>query len=164
MPTFVIVLDFTDRGRKDLAQTIDRAEAFTESARARGAKVIGQYWTTGPHDGLLLLEAPDGDVAAGLAFKLGAGGAVRAHLSRAFDRTEIDAVDLGAEDGAQLGDPHVRLLWLPGRSPIEGATPGISSRMCARGTIDRRAKSCKRGSAERARTIAALAISRANAV
>ncbi|MDA8019487.1 MAG: GYD domain-containing protein [Thermoanaerobaculia bacterium] len=97
MLTFVLVIDFTGQGRKDLNQSLARAEDFQRLAESRGAQVLGQYWTTGPHDGLVLISAPDGEVAAGLAFALGAGGAVRARVSRAFSREEMAAIvdDLG---------------------------------------------------------------------
>ena len=92
MATYIVILDFTNHGIKDLRSTTERASAFLAEAAAMGAEVKAQYWTVGAHDGLLVLDAPDDETAAALVLSLASHGSVRTQLLRAFDRSEIELV------------------------------------------------------------------------
>ena len=92
MPTFIVILDFTDQGVKNLQETTQRADAFVMEAEAAGAKVKKKYWTVGAHDGVLILDAPDDQTAAALMLSLASHGSVRTQLLRAFDRSEIKSL------------------------------------------------------------------------
>ena len=95
MPTFIALLDFTDQGIRNLKDSPQRADAFNELAAKAGAQVVGQYWTIGSHDGVLILEAPSEEVAASLLLHLAAGGNVRTTTLRAFDWAEAQELILG---------------------------------------------------------------------
>ncbi len=92
MATYIVILDFTDQGIKNLKNSTDRAQAFDAEAAALGAEVRDQYWTVGAHDGVFVLEAPDDETATALVLSLASHGSVRTQLLRAFDRPEIEAV------------------------------------------------------------------------
>ena len=85
MGTFIALLDFTDQGIRDIKDSPHRADQFNEMAEQAGAKVLGQYWTIGSHDGVLILEAPNDEVAASILLALGASGNVRTTTLRAFE-------------------------------------------------------------------------------
>ncbi len=88
MATFIALLDFTDQGIRNLKDSPRRADAFNEFAEKAGATIVGQYWTIGSHDGVLILEAPSEEVAASVLLHLAAGGNVRTTTLRAYDWAE----------------------------------------------------------------------------
>ena len=96
MGTFIALLDFTDQGIRNIGDSTHRADQFNEKAKRRGAKIVAQYWTTGSHDGVLILEAPNDEVAASLLLSLAAEGNVRTTTLRAFQWA--DAKELIASD------------------------------------------------------------------
>jgi len=85
MGTFIALLDFTDQGIRNIRDSPHRADQFNSLAERAGAKIVAQYWTIGSHDGVLILEAPDDQVAASILLALGAGGNVRTTTLRAFE-------------------------------------------------------------------------------
>lgn len=88
MATFIVLLDFTDQGVRNLKDSPQRADAFNAYAERAGVRIVGQYWTIGSHDGVLVLEAPSEEVAASVLLHLAAGGNVRTTTLRAFDWAE----------------------------------------------------------------------------
>jgi len=85
MGVYIALLDFTDQGIRNLKDSPHRADQFTAMAEQAGAKVLVQYWTIGSHDGVLILEAPNEEVAASILLALGASGSVRTTTLRAFE-------------------------------------------------------------------------------
>ena len=92
MATFIALLNFTDQGLRNIKDSPQRADAFTQAAEKANTKVVAQYWTMGAYDGVLVLEAPDDETAAAVLLALVATGNVRAHTLRAFDWTEAQAL------------------------------------------------------------------------
>lgn len=85
MATFIALLDFTDQGIRNLKDSPHRADQFNAMAETAGARVVSQYWTIGSHDGVLILDAPNDEVAASILLSLGAAGNVRTTTLRAFE-------------------------------------------------------------------------------
>ena len=85
MVTFIALLDFTDQGIKGIKDSPHRADQFNEMAERAGARIVAQYWTIGSHDGVLILEAPNDEVAASILLRLAALGNVRTTTLRAFE-------------------------------------------------------------------------------
>ena len=92
MVTFIALLDYTDQGIRNIKDSPHRADHFNKLAEQAGAQIVGQYWTIGSHDGVLILEAPNDEVAASILLRLGASGNVRTTTLRAFEWA--DAQDL----------------------------------------------------------------------
>lgn len=88
MATFIVLLDYTDKGIRNLKDSPQRADAFNEFAAKAGVSIVGQYWTIGSHDGVLIMEAPSEEKAASVLLHLGATGNVRTTTLRAFDWAE----------------------------------------------------------------------------
>ena len=59
MATFISLLGWTDQGIRNVKQTTARAEAFKAMAQKVGVTVKDIYWTVGPHDVVIVMEAPD---------------------------------------------------------------------------------------------------------
>ena len=92
MATFVTTFKFTDQGEKNIQDTTKLAASFTATAKKMGVKVVGQYWTLGNFDGLLVYEAPDDETATALMLQLGSLGNVRTQTARAFTAAEMEQI------------------------------------------------------------------------
>jgi uncharacterized protein with GYD domain len=92
MATYVLLLNFTDQGIRNIKDTAKRAEAFKKIADKTGAKVKEVYWTLGQYDGVLIFEAPEEATATALGLSLGTLGNVRTQTLRAFSAEEIGRV------------------------------------------------------------------------
>src|SRR3990172_5466802 len=92
MATYVLLLNFTDQGIRNVKDTTKRAEAFKRIADKAGAKVKEVYWTLGQYDGVLIFEAPEEATATALGLSLGSLGNVRTQTLRAFSAEEIGRV------------------------------------------------------------------------
>ena len=53
---------------------------------------MAQYWTIGSHDGVLVVEAPNDEVAASILLALAAAGNVRTTTLRAFEWAEAQGL------------------------------------------------------------------------
>ncbi len=96
MGIFIALLDFTDQGIRNIKDSPHRADQFNEMAERAGAKVVAQYWTIGSHDGVLILEAPNDEVAASILLALGAAGNVRTTTLRAFEWADAQGLIEGS--------------------------------------------------------------------
>lgn len=92
MATYISLLKFTEKGAKAIKQTISRASQFQKSAAKAGVKVIGQYWTMGSYDGVLVLQAAHENNVLRCMTELASLGYVTTHTLPAFEATEISKV------------------------------------------------------------------------
>jgi uncharacterized protein with GYD domain len=53
---------------------------------------MGQYWTLGAFDGLIVLEAPHEETATAALLHLGSLGNLRTQTARAYDAAEMQKV------------------------------------------------------------------------
>jgi len=91
MPTFVVLLSWTEKGIKDYKDAPSRADAFNEQL-GNLATLREVYWTVGPYDAVGLLESADEESAAAALLALGAQGNVRSTTMRAFTTDEFKAL------------------------------------------------------------------------
>jgi len=92
MATFITMIKFTPEGMAKIHDSVKRAEAFRTVAQKHGAKVIGEYWSMGAFDGLLIFEAADDQAASALLFHLTSEGYVQTQTSRAFNASEMEKI------------------------------------------------------------------------
>ena len=92
MATFIALIDYTDRGMGNIADSPGRASAFEEMAGKLQVTIKQLYWTMGGHDGVVIFEAADDAVAASLMLGIARLGNVKTHTMRAFDRPEMESV------------------------------------------------------------------------
>jgi uncharacterized protein with GYD domain len=89
MHRFIALIDFTPKGLAAIGDTVERSDAFRETAAAMGAEVHEVYWTLGAHDGVLIFDAADARAATALVLKLAGAGNVKTHTLRAIQRDEM---------------------------------------------------------------------------
>jgi uncharacterized protein with GYD domain len=92
MAKYVSVVNFTDQGIKVIRNTVERADAFRETAREMGVEVLDIYWTLGIADLVIVVEAPNDEIVATLFFSIGSLGNIRAHTMRAFTVDEMSNI------------------------------------------------------------------------
>ena len=92
MPTYVILVNWTDEGIRNVAGTLQRTERVEQLAAKHGARIQQTYWTVGPHDIIAIAEAPDDQSVTAFLLELGSMGTVRTSTLRAYDREEMSAI------------------------------------------------------------------------
>jgi uncharacterized protein with GYD domain len=89
MPTYALLLTWTDQGRRDAATLPDRARQVFERFRELGGKEIGHYLTMGRYDQIVLVEAPDDETIARFAVMIAGRGNVVSETLRCFSMDEM---------------------------------------------------------------------------
>jgi uncharacterized protein with GYD domain len=92
MASYIALLQFTDQGIRNVKDTTKRAAAAADLASKMGAKLGDCFWTLGPYDLVLVLEAPDDETMTALALKLASLGNIKSQTLRAFRAKEMDAI------------------------------------------------------------------------
>ncbi len=88
MPTYVILLKWTDEGAKTAKDAPDRIAQICEMWTKFGATLKDFYFTFGRYDMIAIVEAPN-DEAIAKAVVTGSGwGAARYETMRAFSESE----------------------------------------------------------------------------
>ena len=88
MSTFIILVNFTDQGIRNVKDSPDRYEAFKVLAEKVGGKVKGVYYTMGHYDMVLIVEGSD-EAAMTAMLKVGSVGNVRTETLRGFSVEEM---------------------------------------------------------------------------
>jgi uncharacterized protein with GYD domain len=92
MPTYVSLLNFTDQGIRTIGDTVERVDRATELAEKHGARLVQTYWTVGPYDLVVVLEAQDDESLTAFLLETGSLGNVRSTTLRAYNREEISGI------------------------------------------------------------------------
>jgi uncharacterized protein with GYD domain len=92
MPTYISLVQFTDKGIQAIKETTKRAAAWTAKVKQRGVTVKQIYWTLGAYDGVCVFEAPDDETATSALLAVDVLDNVRTHTLRAFTTTEMEKV------------------------------------------------------------------------
>jgi len=92
MAAYILLLQFTDQGIRNVRDTTRRAAAATEAAAKTGAKFKEVYWTLGGYDLVIVAEAPDDETITAVSLKLASLGNVKTQTLRAFQAGEVDAI------------------------------------------------------------------------
>ena len=92
MIRYIILVNFTDQGVRNVKQTVERAKAFKATAERFRANLKDLYWTQGPYDLVLTMEVPDEETGMSLLLTLGSLGNVRTQTLRAYSADEMKAI------------------------------------------------------------------------
>ena len=92
MPTYVILMNWTEQGVSADRDTVSRREHADALAKKYGARIESAYWTMGHHDIVAVIEAPDDESVTAMMLELTAEGNVRTTTLRAFDHDEMQAI------------------------------------------------------------------------
>jgi uncharacterized protein with GYD domain len=92
MPTYVVLVNWTEQGIKNVKETIERTDEGTELAKKHGAEFKQAYWTVGPYDMIAVFESPDDETLSAHLLEICASGNVRTTTMRAYDRQEMSGI------------------------------------------------------------------------
>jgi uncharacterized protein with GYD domain len=92
MPTYVSLVNFTEKGLHDVKETVHRAEAFKALAKKLGANVKELVWTQGAHDIVAILEAPDAATVSAVMLSVSKLGNVRSQTLQGFTAAEMEKI------------------------------------------------------------------------
>ncbi|WP_042376127.1 GYD domain-containing protein [Streptacidiphilus melanogenes] len=92
MATFISLVNWTDQGVRSYKDTTARSKAFSAAVGALGAELRDMYWTVGPYDMVVVVDAPDDETATAALLQVSGVGNVRTVSMRAFDAAEMDAI------------------------------------------------------------------------
>jgi uncharacterized protein with GYD domain len=84
MASYIVLINWTDQGIKNVKDSPKRLDAARELARKLGCELRDFYMTIGSYDMVAILEAPDDEAAARFALSSAAGGNIRTTTLKAF--------------------------------------------------------------------------------
>ena len=84
MPTYVVLMNLTDQGIKEVKGAPERIQQSIKAFEAMGGKVTAFYTVMGEYDYVAIGEAPSDEVALGFLLGLCSQGSVRTTTLRAF--------------------------------------------------------------------------------
>lgn len=88
MAAFIILVNFTDEGIRNVKDSPDRFEAFKTLAEKAGGKVKSVHYTMGRYDMIMVVEGSD-EAAMSAMLKVGSLGNVRTETLRGFSLDEM---------------------------------------------------------------------------
>ena len=91
MPTYISLINWTEKGAGAFKDTVDRAEAAEKLAEKFGGS-FEIYWTVGTYDIVAISTFPDGESATAFLLMLGSQGNVRTTTLRAHNADEMRAI------------------------------------------------------------------------
>jgi uncharacterized protein with GYD domain len=88
MATYLMLLNWTDQGIKNVKDSPKRLDAAKKLARDMGGEVKTFYMTQGTYDLALVIEMPNDEKLATFVLKLGSLGNVKTTTMRAYSEDE----------------------------------------------------------------------------
>ena len=92
MPTYVVLIDWTQEGVRGFRESVDRYEAASAQLEGIGVRFTDVYWTLGNHDLVVVAEAADDETLAAGLLAVASVGNIRTTTLRAFSRDEMRSV------------------------------------------------------------------------
>jgi uncharacterized protein with GYD domain len=92
MATYIVLINFTEQGIRNIKDSPKRAAAAADLARGFGIEIRDIFWTLGAFDGAVLIDSPNDQAITSWALKLGSLGNVRTQTLRAFRANEIENI------------------------------------------------------------------------
>jgi uncharacterized protein with GYD domain len=92
MPTFMMLLNWTDQGIRSIKDSPKRSQAARDLAKKVGVEIKHLYLTSGDSDLVIFVDAPSGDNVAKFALAVSSLGNVRTRTARAWSTEEYQKI------------------------------------------------------------------------
>ena len=92
MPRYVVLVNWTEQGIRNVKETLQRTDSGGELAEKHGLKLEQAYWTVGPYDMVTIFEAPNDEALSAHLLEIGSLGNVRTTTLRAYSEQEMSAI------------------------------------------------------------------------
>jgi len=89
MAMYVMLINWTEQGVKEVKESPRRSQAFKQMAEGMGCTIHGVFFTMGRYDIAARLTAPDDETISALALKVAQLGNVRTETMRAYTEEEF---------------------------------------------------------------------------
>jgi uncharacterized protein with GYD domain len=91
-PTYISLVQFTDKGIQNAKQTTQRVAAWAAKVQSMGVTIKQMYWTLGQYDQVCIFQSPDDETAASVLLAADMLGNIRTQTMRAFTAAEMDKI------------------------------------------------------------------------
>lgn len=88
MSQYVILWNWTDQGIRTVKDSPKRLASFKTELENSGGRVIGEYYTMGQYDGVVIVEAPSDKVIMSIVLADASKGNFRSITLKAFPISE----------------------------------------------------------------------------
>jgi len=92
MPTYISLVQFTDKGIQAAKETTKRITDWASEVKSRGVSIRDMYWTLGQYDQVCVFEARDDETAASVLLAADMLGNIRTQTLRAFTAAEMKGI------------------------------------------------------------------------
>jgi uncharacterized protein with GYD domain len=92
MGKYVLLGNWTDQGVRDVKNTVKRSRAAREAFAAMGVNAREWFFTLGPYDVVLTVDAPDDETLTKATLALAVQGNLRTTTMRGFGEKEMEAI------------------------------------------------------------------------
>jgi uncharacterized protein with GYD domain len=92
MPTYISLVQFTDKGIQAAKETTKRVAAWAAKVQPMGVSIKHMYWTLGHYDQVCVFDAPDDETASGVLLAADMLGNIRTQTMRAFTTSEMEKI------------------------------------------------------------------------
>ena len=90
MSKYVLLCNWTDQGVRDVKNTVKRSRAAREMFASMGVNAREWFFTLGPYDVVLTVDAPDDETLTRATLVLAAQGNLRTLTMRGFGEKEME--------------------------------------------------------------------------
>lgn len=95
MARYIMLMNWTDQGVRNVKDSPKRLDAARALAKKHGAELKDFYMTMGDYDLVAHVEAPNDETIAKFVLGVAAGGNVRTKTLKAFSESEYRAITGG---------------------------------------------------------------------
>ena len=92
MPTYISLVQFTDKGIQAAKETTQRVADWSAKVQSKGVRINQMYWTLGQYDQVCIFDAPNDETAASVLLSADMLGNIRTRTMRAFTTSEMEKV------------------------------------------------------------------------
>ncbi len=92
MATYIVLINFTDQGIRNIKQVPERIKAGTATAEKLGIKIKDRYMVVGAYDAVIVADAPNDEAMTTWALSVGSKGNIRTQTLRSFSADEMNKI------------------------------------------------------------------------
>jgi len=92
MPTYISLVQFTDKGIQAAKETTQRVADWATRVQSMGVRVKEMYWTLGEYDQVCVFEAPDDETAASVLLAADLLGNILTQTLCSFTASEMKKI------------------------------------------------------------------------
>ena len=92
MPTYISLVQFTDKGIQAAKETTQRVANWASKVESSGVSIRQMYWTLGQYDQVCIFDAPDDETAASVLLAADMLGNIRTQTLRAFTASDMEEI------------------------------------------------------------------------